>query len=199
MKTKNSSAKIIKKRHDALRRIIVKFNQNGSSPTRKELLSELAKKGFKIDYSTLYRDRTSINAENSFIEDISRYNYSAYVEDIWDKLDWIIDNSMENYHKNIPITKKIEHEKNGVIETTIQKIENKSDSRYKFLRLILDASMAKFSMMRGDSINVSVALLEKKFQQLRDENIHYKDEYEQKATAFEELKKSLVEGKNICK
>jgi len=193
MKTKDSNSTTIEKRRKALRRIISDYGQKGKKPSRKELLFELAKKGFKIDLSTLYRDKTSINGENSFLRDIAEANYSVYVEEMWDNLDFIIENSIENYHKNFPITKTTKHEKNGEIETTIQTIKNNPDSKQKFLRLILDATMEKASLIKGDTINFSVAFLSKKLHKFEDELSLYKTDVEQKTREIENFKEENLE------
>jgi len=179
MKAEGSNSTIIEKRRKALRRIISNYGQKGEKPSRKDLLFELSKKGFKIDLSTLYRDKTKINEESSFLRDIAETNYSAYVEEMWENLDFVIENSIEIYHKNFPITKTTKHEKNGKIETTIQTIKNHPESKQKFLRLILDATMEKVSLFSGSTINFSVAFLSKKMHQFKAENEQYKFELAQ--------------------
>jgi len=200
MKPRGSTAKEIENRRNALRKIILEVDKKGRKSTRKELLAELAKKGFKIDISTLYRDRTVLNTGNSFVLDISKTNYSAYMEEIWNNLETITEEAIENYHKNYSVIKTTERERNGVTERVTERVQNRLETRHKFLKLLLDGTMAKLSVMSGESLNASVAMIDIAFRELKDkvhnyeiESYHKTDEIDKLLIENLELKKKLEE------
>jgi len=73
--------------------------KKGIPITRTYLIESLKKKGHIIDKSTLYRDRTFLNHNNTFIRDIAESNYSEMMQDIWEKLEWVEEQSLEQYSK----------------------------------------------------------------------------------------------------
>ena len=97
--------------------------------------------------STVYRDMTAINRENTWVRDLAESNYSAYQEDISNTFDWL----------EMQASKQFE-----------------STHDHVWLNIILKVQDSRIKHTNGDNINMSVALLGKKFNELN--TLHLQDE-----------------------
>ena len=179
MKTTKSTVKDITERQALLKQIIDDYKKKGRQPSRKDLLVELEKRGHHIDMSTLYRDKTAINSENYFVVDIAETNYSAYMEEIWESYELIKQEAIKNYEKDWVITKEIERSKNEP-ETITEKIYGHPDSKLRFLKLLKEATDSQVSLLKGDTLDVSVGFLGKKLGQYKEELTIQEQELESK-------------------
>jgi len=143
--------------------------------TNANLVSGLAKKGLKdVDRSKLYRLKLAMNYENNFVLNIAESQYSAMIQDIYDKLLFVED-------KVAPLC-----EQDWTVETIstgdgdrnnfVKSESNQHKPKVDFYRLIVDIQTAKMKLLTGDIMNVSVAMIEKNFSKIRDERDDYKKE-----------------------
>lgn len=125
-----------------LSKIVVDFKRQGKQITRYALQPELKKAGFSVSYSTVYRDLTVLNRKNTYVRDLSESNYSAYQEGIANSLDWVEQQARTEFLKN---------------------------KMYFYLGIIMKVQDLKMKHTSGDNIQVSAALLGKKFDQMHTE------------------------------
>ena len=151
MKKTQSSAQDIKKRRDALLFILLDFKKKGLEPSREQLLQFLSRKGYKIDLSTLYRDRCALNMENSFVKDLTFLpNYSAYMEDMWEDMEI-------------------------VRRWCLEKIHDMWDSKNPHLmfqvgKLLHENVKTKIDFLNGGVLSLSISLLTKEVKKIKEEN-----------------------------
>ena len=119
--------------------IINKFRAKGKLVNRYTLQPELAKAGFKVSFATIYRDMTSLNQNNTWVRDLAQSNYSAYQEDISNNLEWIEAQAKKKF------------------EETGQNV---------WLGIIHRVQETKMKHTNGENINISAALLNKKFTEM---------------------------------
>jgi len=131
-----------KHRRQSLAKIVVDFKRHGKQITRYTLQPALKKAGFGVSYSTVYRDLTLLNRENTYVRDLAESNYSAYQEEIANSLDWVEQQARAEFLKN---------------------------KTYLYLGIIMKVQDLKIKHTSGENINVSVALLGKKFDQIQSE------------------------------
>jgi hypothetical protein len=129
-------------RRQSLAKIVMDFRRQGKQITRYGLQPELKKVGFDVSYSTVYRDLTVLNRANTYVRDLSESNYSAYQEDIANSLDWVEQQARAEF------------------------LDNKT---YFYLGIIMKVQDLKIKHTNGDNINISVALLGKKLDQMKSE------------------------------
>ena len=190
MKTTKFSVKDITERQALLKQIIEDYHRKGRKPSRKDLLEYLEKRGYSIDMSTLYRDKAAINSENRFVVDMAETNYSGYMEEIWESLEYIKEEAIKNYEKDWVITKETKRSKNES-ETVTEKIHGHPDSKLRFLKLLNDVIDSQVLVMKGDTLDVSVGFLGKKLGQYKDELTLKENELESKDQEIISLTKTI--------
>ncbi len=129
-------------RRQCIQQTITKLRKSDKPVNRFTVQSELTKAGYDISESTVYRDMTALNRENTWIRDLSESNYSAYQEEISNNLEWVIHQAATQYEKT---------------------------NDHVWLNIILKAQDTKMKYANGENINISAALLGKKFNELKDE------------------------------
>jgi hypothetical protein len=162
--------------------------KKGKPLTNQNLMTGLAKKGFKGDRFLFYRIQKKWQENSNFVISIAETQYSAMIEDIWNKLKHIEDQSLDLAGRDWTEIKTREGdgtEGSSYTETTPNQYKPKHD----FLKLAKEVQKEKRELLKGDVINVSVAMLEKKFQMLRDES-------EAKSQEISHLKKKLKANQN---
>jgi N-glycosylase/DNA lyase len=112
----------------------------------------MKEKGYNINRSTLYRDRKDINQRNSFVRDLSESNYSTYVQEMFENIDFVTDEAMQ-------------------MLTTTRNDRTKIFSG----KLILEAVRTKTEILSGKVLDISVELLGKKLSSMREENHNLKE------------------------
>jgi Fe2+ or Zn2+ uptake regulation protein len=130
-------------RRQTLAKIVIEFRKEKKQVTRYTLQPELAKRGFDVSFATIYRDLTILNRDNTYVRDLAESNYSAYQEEIAESLDWVESQARTEY------------------ELT---------QNHVFLNVILKVQDLKMKHTNGENINISAALLGKKFNQLKQES-----------------------------
>ena len=78
-------------------KIINQLRKKGQRVNRYTVKDQLDKLGFQISISTIYRDMTAINRENTWIRDLAESNYSAYQEEIDNNLEWIANQAVQKF------------------------------------------------------------------------------------------------------
>ena len=135
-------------------KIMTYLKKNGLRINRYIVKNQLDKSGFEMSVSTIYRDMTAINRENTWIRDLAESNYSAYQEEIDNNLEWI------------------SHQ-------TVKKFKETGD--HVWLNILLKTQESKMRHTVGENINVSVALIGEKFRkkmaELENQN-NFSDENE---------------------
>jgi Fe2+ or Zn2+ uptake regulation protein len=120
-------------------KIINQLKKNGLRVNRFTVKDQLDKSGFEMSVSTVYRDMTAINRENTWVRDLAESNYSVYQENISNAFDWL----------EMQASEQFEATKNHV-----------------WLNIILKVQDTRIKHTNGDNVNLSVALLGKKFNEL---------------------------------
>lgn len=140
-------------RQTILAEIISDQKAEHNPTTPKELLPKMKKRGYNIDRSTLYRDRLAINQRNSFVRDLSESNYSSYIQDMFENIDYVTDEAMQ------------------MLTTT-------GNDKTKILsgKLILEGVRTKTEILSGKVLDISVELLSKKMRSMREENNNLQQE-----------------------
>lgn len=64
-------------RRETLLKIITQFKKEEKHISRFSLQPALKEAGFDVSFSTVYRDMTIINRENTWVRDLVESNYSA--------------------------------------------------------------------------------------------------------------------------
>ena len=129
-------------RRQALAKIVVDFRSNKRQVTRYSLQPVLKEAGFDVSFATIYRDLTSLNRDNTYVRDLSESNYSAYQEEIAESLDWVEAESRKQFE---------------------------STQNHVFLNVILKVQDLKMKHTNGENINISAALLGKKFKEMTNQ------------------------------
>lgn len=178
---KGSADNVIKRRK-ALLAIIEDCYRQGIPVTNHVLLVKLAESGFSISHRQLFRDRTIINLENTFLADLGESNYSAFLEDIKDKIEWIEQQAIDLFNTKWVTKKAIKRQipdKDGDTIITEQQItENEAEPKARFLDIVGQCQKFKLDMLKGDNINIAVDLLSKKMRLIKDENAGLKTQLE---------------------
>lgn len=170
IKLRGQSVKDITDRRNLLKKIIGNAKAKKKKLSRQYLLDELLKGGFKVDMSTLYKDRTFISQSNTFIEDITVSNYSGYMQDIWDNLEWVEQQAQINYEKKWTNSKVVYHESaDGEISEERHVTDELAAPKSKFLEIFRDTQKIKMEFLQGKNVHLSAALLRNKFDSLNDE------------------------------
>ena len=168
---KNPTKKVFESEVQKLREVEISLMREGKALTNKNLIVGLELKGLKVDRNKLYTLKQSLNKKNNFIVSISESQYSAMVQDVYDKIMYIEDKctalAEEDWTTHTISTG------NGDRNNFQKHERNQHKAKLDFCRIVLDCQNAKAKLLQGDVINVSVALIERNFDRLRDENAEY--------------------------
>jgi len=117
-------------------KIMAHLKKNGQRINRYTVKDQLDKLGFDMSVSTIYRDMTALNRENTWVRDLAESNYSAYQEEIDNNLEW-------------------------VSHQVVKKFRDTGD--HVWLNILLKTQESKMRHTAGENISVSVALLGEKY------------------------------------
>ncbi|MDH3339804.1 MAG: hypothetical protein OEL84_00810 [Nitrosopumilus sp.] len=123
--------------------IVNQFREKGKLVNRYTLQPALEEQGYKVSFATIYRDMTSINQKNTWVRDLAQSNYSAYQESISQNLEWI--------------------------EQQAQKMFQETEN-HVWLNIIHRVQETKMKHTNGENINISAAMLGKKFNEMKKED-----------------------------
>lgn len=163
----------------------VQLVKEGKPLTNKNVMLGMEKAGWKGDRWQFYYIQKKWQENSNFVVSIAETQYSAMIEDIYRKLMNIEDQCFELAEENWTVRKTRTgdgSEGSSYVETE----DNQYKPKHDFLKLAKEVQKEKRELLKGDVINVSVAMLEKKFQKLRDES-------EAKTAEIQHLKKQLKE------
>jgi len=154
-----------------LREVEISLMREGKPLTYKNLIMGLEQKGLKVDRNKLYTLKQSLNKKNNFVISITESQYSAMIQDIYDKILLIEDECFKLAKQDWTVNTISTGDGN---RNNFQKHEtNHHKPKFDFYRLALDCQIAKIKILSGDVINASVALIEPNFNRLRDERDDY--------------------------
>ena len=115
-------------------------------PTNQELIKHMNKTWPNYTRHSLYDDKIAIKSGSTFIHDLSLYSFSAYIEDIFNKIELIEREAMKDFNDS-----------SGFVKVNSKKI-------------VLDAQKVKADILTGQTINISVELLAKNMRKLQEQN-----------------------------
>lgn len=165
----SQSVAAINARRDKIRIVMDKMAEKGKPITAHALLAECHKADIKISYGALVRDRIAINKTNTFVENIAESEYSAAMEEIWQSLDYIHAEAIDNYQRTWKqIQTRIRDTPKGKIKE-VTETHNQAGPKAMFLQIAKDALDLKLKYMSGDAVKLSVVLLNKKLAEFREQ------------------------------
>ncbi|MCV0398534.1 MAG: hypothetical protein K5785_00910 [Nitrosarchaeum sp.] len=159
MKKKGSTADNKEKRLQALEKILDKYHQEDKKPSSKQVIADLAKKGFKISRYTYYDDCTELAINDPFVQDLASKSYSKLVHDCFDTIDFAERKAREILEKKWTRSKAtkrevfVEGSKQTVAEKTVT--EEIAEPQLKALTEIRECAIAKVKLLGGDIIKTS--------------------------------------------
>ena len=130
--------------------IVNQFREKGKLVNRYTLQPELEKQGYQVSFATIYRDMIAINQKNTWVRDLAQSNYSAYQESISQNLEWI--------------------------ESQAQKLFQETEN-HVWLNIIHRVQETKMKHTNGENINISAAMLGKKFREMKNSEKEDSKEY----------------------
>lgn len=165
---KNSTTITI--RRNSLRSIL----GDGKHHPRSEIMRRMKEVGY-TDYNTMmyYRDATAVNKKSSFVKDLITSNYSAYVEEVWNRLQDVEERANEVYKQKWTSSKTTTKQtiSKGVVVNLVE--ETKSDEiaapKLKALEIIASVQELKHKVIVGDNLQLSAAMLGEKFKEMESE------------------------------
>jgi len=183
----------ILRRHKAIKEIKEELSDTRQAITTGAILDRLSKRGIKIDRSTCNRDQLKINETNQFLLELAGQNFSSYVENMWNNLNYIEEQSYELAAKDWVVKRNVtKKSKNGIsVESSTE--SNQYAPKVAFLNLAVRVIAAKDNMLKGEHIDLAHGLIKEKFNQLREENQAYHSELQYKNKKIIELKK-IIDG-----
>ena len=124
------------------------FRAKGKMINRYTLQPALEKAGYKVSYATVYNDLTQINQKNTWVRDLAQSNYSAYQEQISQNLEWIEQQAQKQFKKT---------------------------NNHVWLNIIHSVQQTKMKHTNGENINISAAMLGKKFREMSSKDTKDKE------------------------
>ncbi len=147
-----TSREQISRRRNILSEYLKESLDNRLIPTDRECIAHMSKDYEGYSRGALYRDKLAIKAGSKFIHELSTYSYSAYIEDLFNKIELVESESMKDF----------EHSSGFV--------------RINAKKLMLDCQKVKGDLLSGQVLNVSVEKLGKKLRETLEENKKLKEE-----------------------
>jgi len=172
---KRPTAKTFDKQLASLRTVETALVKEGKPLTNQNLLRGMEAKGFKnLNRNQLYHLKKKLGENNNFVLSIAESQYSPMVEDIYNKILLIEDKCFELaeaewtlHETETSVGDGTENDRQTYTKT--KNVDNQHKPQSDFYRLVLDCQTAKTKILSGDVINVSVAMIERNFNRLRDE------------------------------
>jgi len=193
MKKKGSTADNKERRLQTLEKILEEANKEGRKPSPKEILTKLAKKGFKISKTTLYDDYTELAINDSFVQDLANKSYSKLVHDCFDAIDYAERKAMDILERKWTRSKDTKREVfvEGAKETVTEKTitEEMAEPKLKAISEIRECAVAKVKLLGGDIIKISAKRWS--IQRIKD-----KQRIEDLNRKIQELKEKLSKDSN---
>jgi len=159
VKKQGNTADNKEKRLQELEKILDKFDKEEKKPSPSEILSELAKKGFKISKRTLYDDYTDLAISDPFVQDLANKSYSKIIHDCFDSIEFAEREARAILKKKwtrSKATKKqvfVDGAKQTVAEQTIT--EEIAEPHLRAIAEIRECSETKIKLLGGDIIKAS--------------------------------------------
>ena len=173
---KTNTTVVINNRQTLLKDILTDAKNNGVPLSINDAIKLMKARGFHDYNSRLYfRDKVIVNKTSSYVVDLCRSNYSAYLENIDFQLSFIEAEALNLYNKTWNQNKTIE--KSVVIEgniTPVVEVHTTSDiaaPKLKALEIMRDIQKLKLEMTNGDNLSLSAALLGQRYHEMEDEII----------------------------
>lgn len=189
---KRPTQKVFQKQLTVLRTVETDLVKAGKPLTNQNLLTGLETKGLKnINRNQLYYLKKALGENNGFVLSIAESQYSPMVEDIYNKILLIEDKCFElagnDWTQHETETSVGDGDRDSYTRT--KTTDNEYKPQHDFYKLALDCQTAKTKILSGDVINVSVAMIERNFNRLRDEKEEYLRENLRLKDRIEKLEK----------
>ncbi len=156
-------------RRDALAAVLEDALRKDIHPKRSYLLEAMRKKGHPVSVPVLYADMTALNRGNTFVRDLTESNYSAYIEEIYRRLQWVEAEAERQYGREWTTNQRIIRVGPQGEETETHITEEQAQPKAQFLALIAKTQELKHKILVGDTTQLSAALLSEKFQSMKEE------------------------------
>lgn len=164
------------RRRVKLQSIINDLHKDRLHITEKILLERLDTAGYKIKRQQLYLDRVVLAKENTFIRDLAESSYSQIIEEVYNDITLIKEKCLALAEKDW-VRRLIKEKPTGAVDkdgkpvVRVERLieENESAPKQNFYALALKCDEQIMNLMRGDLLNVSVALLARKLDHYRSE------------------------------
>ena len=174
MKSKEGTKQVILQRHTILNEIFQQYRIKGLPLTTIQAISIMKERGFR-DYTTqmYFRDKRDLNSQSTFIVDLAKTDYSAYMEEI-DLLMQFVQVEALNIYNNTwnndkTITKQVNTKDEGIVNLTdTHETADIATPKLKALEIMLDVAKLRKELISGDNLNLSAALLGQKYREMRD-------------------------------
>lgn len=169
-KQSSHEIEVITKRRETIVQIRGQYKEKKQKLTTALLIAELDERGYKkVNERTLYRDMLEISKGNSYVRNIAEATYSEDIEKLAESLN-IAEDQYWAWLKDPPtITKqKLEPGANKdefiVVESTIETV-----SPITILDRIVAVVEAKKTLLSGDVLNLSIAMLGQRYREMQQQ------------------------------
>lgn len=164
-----NSQQVILRRYKAITEIMEECVRDNVTPSNMTILKRLEHRKIKISYWQLCRDIAVVNQENSFLRDLGESNYSAMLQRTSDNLDRAETEAWEKYNAEWTTTRSRERETPKGTFTEEETTKNDASAKAKFLEIFVLCQKTRLEMLKGDNILISVDMLSKKLNQVKEE------------------------------
>lgn len=139
-------------------------------PPRAEIIAEMAKLGFAMSGSTLYRDQTSNAHKNNFVKELmTEGNYSRFQDHSMQLVTFVEEEAILNYQKTWTMGKTIRRttSKRSFTETTTT--EELAQPKAEFLKILLNVVKIRNELTNGKNIKLASALAAREHIRLKEQ------------------------------
>lgn len=156
------------------RNVLQEILGDGKRHERSEILLRMKGRGYP-EYNSMayYRDATAINKKSSFVKDLITSNYSAYVEEIWNRLADVEEKANQVYNQTWTNSKKLTRQAlaKGVKVDLAEEVQTEEVAapKLKALEIIAHVQELKHKVIIGDNLQLSAAMLGEKFKEMESE------------------------------
>ena len=174
---KTNTTVVINNRQTLLKDILDDAKNNGVPLSINDAIKLMQERGFKDYNPRLYfRDKLSVNKTSSYVIDLCRSNYSAYLENIDFQLSFIEAEALNLYNKTWNndkiVIKQVNTKDEGIVNLTdTHETADIATPKLKALEIMRDIQKLKLEMTNGDNLSLSAALLGQRYHEMEDEII----------------------------
>lgn len=164
-------------------------------PPRAEIIAEMAKLGFTMSGSTLYRDQTSNAHKNNFVKELmTEGNYSRFQDHSMQLVTFVEEEAILNYQKTWTMGKTIQRKtaKGTFTETVVT--EELATPKAQFLTILANVVKLRTDLTNGKNIKLASALAAREHRKLKEQ---LADLQRRNVELEQELKELMKESQNL--